>query len=354
MPRVTIQLSNPLPAPFYGTIVSTGKKQTFNSGMIATQIAGLVPVDNAQDCRPQDCFCVKVFSTDRSSFLFESLAAVSFRLEQYVPGGGGSGVDLSRPRGFREVGAFCIQNTTTYPPYTGEPPRGSSADWLDLGPITQGTEYAWGSFADQPYYSGFEVDWAQVLADYGEGTYRFAVGNAGDPQSIHSLCFELKTFSCEAADQTVYVEAWLDATVGDVMNQEKEFFLKGINWKDACRYPGRLGGQTPEYEDTSYMLAQGKVVSEQRLHRSRSVIRYDLKLYGLPLELILRLFHYGLVKAQVTDYNYISPSRKYKALKVVRSGSPDIDYSNEKVTNLITSATLPLRHQFDNNLLTSY
>lgn len=71
------------------------------------------------------------------------------------------------------------------------------------------------------------------------------------------------------------------------------------------------------------------------------------------MELVSRLFAYGLVDAQISDFNHPAVSTTFKNLKVIRSAAPEINYDHETVTPYV-SATIKLRNKFDNNLLTNY
>ena len=89
-----------------------------------------------------------------------------------------------------------------------------------LNDNTYGTLYEFTDFtdfySDGIYYAGYKLEWAEVLDNHGEGTYRFIVESTilGNSSTIYSESFCLKDWICKLADDTVKFETYFSGTIG--------------------------------------------------------------------------------------------------------------------------------------------
>lgn len=165
-----------------------------------------------------------------------------------------------------------------------------------LNDNTLGELFSLGSFPSQLLLAGFKLEWAKVLVAHGEGNYKIRIernlitGN----DILFTVNYNLRTFSTELADETVWIEWIQNGEIIDGLD------YSGINWFQAVRFPGFYGNRQDELEeelfkDTDYETFQ---------------ISSELK-FSTPLEVgpvpscigdILTNIVQGNI-IQITDYN---------------------------------------------------
>ncbi len=109
---------------------------------------------------------------------------------------------------------------------------------------TYGTFYGLGTLSN-PLLTGFKLRWADVLSSLGEGNYRIRTDrvNILGANSIFSINYNLKTYSPELADNTIWIE-WIQN--GEIIDG---FDYTDINWYQAVRLPGFFGERQTEFEE---------------------------------------------------------------------------------------------------------
>lgn len=109
---------------------------------------------------------------------------------------------------------------------------------------TFGTFFGFGGF-DSPLIIGFKLSWFFVLSAFGEGNYRIRTDRNTilSQDSVFSVNYNLKTYSPELADHTIWIE-WIQN--GQIID---ELDYTGLNWFQAIRLPGFFGERQTEFEE---------------------------------------------------------------------------------------------------------
>lgn len=168
-----------------------------------------------------------------------------------------------------------------------------------LNDNTFGTLYT--SFAQQPLYSGFAINWRAVLATFGAGKYNFiaTLNILGTIYTSESRQFRLLPFSDEVADSTVRIESFQNGNIID-----SEFDFAGLNWYSSYRIGGFFGEKTPVLEVDNYVNQEYKKV--QIADRLR--VEYTLYTRLLPSEISNAIAYNQMLanRILVTDYNVLN------------------------------------------------
>lgn len=108
-----------------------------------------------------------------------------------------------------------------------------------------GTLFPIGGFPSQPLLTGFKLDWAKVLIAHGEGNYTIRTERnlLTGTDTIVSVNYNLKTFSLQLADETVWIEWIQDGEIIDGLD------YTGIQWFQAIRLLGFFGNRQEEIEE---------------------------------------------------------------------------------------------------------
>lgn len=109
---------------------------------------------------------------------------------------------------------------------------------------TLGVIFVLGSL-DNPLLAGFKLNWADVLSAHGEGNYRIRTDRVilTVADSIFSINYNLKTYSPELADNTIWIEWVQNGQIIDGLD------YTGLNWFQAVRFPGFFGQTQTEFEE---------------------------------------------------------------------------------------------------------
>lgn len=261
--------------------------------LVPEQIIGLVPVQPLTDnfCF-EACDCMPVFASqtgdierenDKNGFLFEmptQAAHDTFRLQKYNPATGQ----------FEEV---AILDSNAY-----------------------GTFYNTGSL--QPYtdYSGYLLEWQKVLQLHGQGYYRFVVivrepnppGPDVEVPYLFSSCFDLRVWSCEAADGTFYIETIFKGNDNNFLYQPDTTLIDTFDlaslatgWYDRCRYFGKIGNETYAKERINVVPSD----NSNRLVFATDSIEKTLQFEANVSDILRRVHIYGMNSRTilVTDSN---------------------------------------------------
>lgn len=275
----------PLKKPYATHQLKTGTAR----GLIPEQLVGLVPCQlaNFVDCRPTLEQCIEVFAkvggeereNDSNSFLFEF------------------------PTSLGSNNSFFLQQL-------------QAGVWVDVANLNNndyGQFYNFGAFPSYPNYSGYRIDWQTVLADFGEGTYRFIVVDtllSNPDNTLYSYPFVLEEFTCDKVDLTIKFEATFKGEVNSFYKEVNNSRLASYDlvnisngWYDSMRYKGRLGGKEYGRENMSVVKL---ATNQNELVYSKNVEIFNMVLYGYVEELLTRLVLFGCNSMDIyaTDYNY--------------------------------------------------
>jgi hypothetical protein len=188
-------------------------------------------------------------------------------------------------------------------------------------------------------YGGYTINWGLVLANYGEGTFRFYLSGISANKSAYcffSPPFCLKNFDCTLTDGTVKFETVdVGGNIGSVTTQ-------GLSWSACCtnkttgaitpltindgiRYFGEFGYETATLQRDFIKYAPG-VINKVR---DEAIKNFTLKTSQLPLWLHQRFYAYALMADQlyVSDYNQNNSNYNLKHFYIVA----DSDYAPKYV-----------------------
>jgi len=155
------------------------------------------------------------------------------------------------------------------------------------------------------YISIKKINWSQILIDFGPGVYRIQTNEtsifASDTvQHDQSFEYDLREFSVNLADQTVFFKTTNSGLLGDRFDSTRRFAFPA-GWEDGIRLPGRFGFDHSDYEKTYHKFNSGKKVFTTNTREEK----YEFR--GLPLaEGPRKYFANELMQAdlvEVTDYS---------------------------------------------------
>lgn len=188
-----------------------------------------------------------------------------------------------------------------------------------LNDNTLGTLFPVGSFSTQPLLIGFKLEWSKVLIAHGEGNYRIRIERnlLTGTDTLFSINFNLKAFTAELADNTIWIE-WIQN--GDIIDG---LDYTGIEWFQAIRLPGFFGNKQTEFEeevwkDTNYETFQLK-----------NELKFEIPCEIGPIPSCAGEFIPNLLQAniiQITDYNIFNFDYFFQQRVVKLSDIGDTDY----------------------------
>lgn len=183
-------------------------------------------------------------------------------------------------------------------------------EWVNVATLNNTT---YGKYSAFGFYNtiytekkiGYEIDWALVLSNNGEGNYRVkCTGTAINGATIdkYSLEFNLLTYTADRAERTVRLEWWLNGNLGDPNNDLIKRDFGVLNWYNQIRLPdSKFGWDENETTREFYKIQDGKQVWT----KNSDVEIYTLKTCRLPNE-VRRFFKYDLLNGseiRITDFN---------------------------------------------------
>lgn len=179
----------------------------------------------------------------------------------------------------------------------------SGGTWSDLFQVSNSTYGVWqdvGDYTAQPKLATFYLDWATVLANYGEGHYRIKTVTAalgGGTTTTYSDEYYLRIYSAIKANGTV-VFNWFQN--GKIFNNKVNF--TGLNIEQWLRVKGMVTYATPEIivdeiEKSSHEFIQIQDRIEDRYEFESELLDYS------NMQRVLKDVFLGN-EIYVTDYNY--------------------------------------------------
>jgi len=293
-------------ATFYGTNMRPTSCVEFGTDSFAEQIIGLVPVPAI------DCFQMKVFPKDFNSFLFrfsQNVINADFRL-------------------FKS--------------------DGSTYNQVSILSSAEGEKHNVGTILEYPRYGGYILDWEKVYNLYGTGDYQFVIFNVNYAQSLKSYPFTLEHDDIDLKNGTVQIDMSCTGTYDNFNytldnDQIRTYDVQNIDWKDSCRYEGRLLATeiNEEIEEIEYSNGQ------KENYFGANVQFYDLIIFQSNFELYKRLINYGLNanSVKLTSDN-LDKEHVFTKLNVMKTGK----YEATKFVNNrnLYQIAIELKDQFTN------
>jgi hypothetical protein len=188
-------------------------------------------------------------------------------------------------------------------------------------PFTLGTYYDFNTWDAHQTRNAACIDWKQVLAAHGEGTYRFNVNN-----ELFSYSFELKQWTCDRVQSTVRIEVQYNGLFGDLAsNNDFEFNIASTEtvYKEQIRLKGGFGREQYTSDSEVYEFAN----REQRTNKRGLKQSFKLEVFH-RLEILRRLAAYGLTSndIHITEYN-TATDVYYNEMYVLLDGSIEPEYT---------------------------
>lgn len=116
-----------------------------------------------------------------------------------------------------------------------------------LNGSTHGTLFGLGTLSNL-LLAGFKLNWSSVLSTFGEGNYRIRTDRTifflvSFTFPVFSINYNLRTYSPELADNTIWIEWIQDGQIIDGLD------FTGLNWFQAVRFPGFFGEKQTEFDE---------------------------------------------------------------------------------------------------------
>jgi len=242
-------------------------------------------------------------------------------------------------RGFKKCGYISkvFGDLTDSSPYKNDftgvyfkRPTNNSSVVFKLVDTANATEYllndnTYGTFQDfggaQPDLSFYILEWKNVLALLGEGSYQIKqeVNFVGIPQDYYTNTFTLQAFSIDKANHTVRIDCTQDGFFVD-----KEVDFKGSGYKTSLRVNGFFGRAERSYE-------QNNLSTRDYKNRQISIsINKEYKFQGLNLPVCVadELMDFVLKGNElfVSDYNKNNHSYNFELLPVELQDNEGSEY----------------------------
>lgn len=148
------------------------------------------------------------------------------------------------------------------------------------------------------------INWSKVLVDFGAGIYRIKTNEnsifATEPvQNDFSFEYDLKEFTVDRADKTVFFKVSNDGSMGSLDPRQRMAFP--ANWVDGIRLPGSFGKDNRDYTKTYHQLESGKRNFTEEIARDKFIYSSRLITEGPRNFFKNELMMANLV--EITDYN---------------------------------------------------
>lgn len=192
--------------------------------------------------------------------------------------------------------------------------RFTNGAWANVASMEANTDY--GTPYDYEFYVnsagesfvGYQLNWADVLAEEGIGQYRVkcvTTDFSTATNSLYSPIYCLKTYTPNLANGTVRIEYLLNGTLG-INDQDKNVRDLGtLNWYNSFRLGGYFGFPTSQYEEERVKYSNG----EQQFVKDEQEPEFSLKLKPQPF-FIHEYMRTDVMQADeilITDYNAKNP-----------------------------------------------
>lgn len=222
-----------------------------------------------------------------------------------------------------------------------------NGDWTDKVEFTDdtyGANYSYGTANDQAdryRYVAYTVEWSNVLAAFGEGTYRFRYkeidSNLLEGESYYYFEFCLKTYTPQRADFTTRFDWYTKGFRGGVFSDTSIWdytviadYVGGDGWFNQIRLPDSFFG----YNKSSYEREFVKFSNGQQVWLKDEQIEsytWNSGQYPADLHNYIKTEVVQADRILVTDYNKNNPNIiKAKAVNADGNYEPDWKYNNLK------------------------
>lgn len=193
-----------------------------------------------------------------------------------------------------------------------------------------GTTY--GKTAASSLIANYTVEWAKVLAAFGQGVYQVkkVVTISGVETTVYYNHYSLVTFNAELADKSVRIDSVMNGYL-----EKDDIDFKGLNLGSTLRMNGFFGRRDPKY-------TQDNIIYRDKESRQVSVLmenEYTFQSNGVPSCITKELYDYVLMANQlfVNDYNKNNHDTYIKkAVELADSKTPDYYVTSSKArVNLV-------------------
>lgn len=157
---------------------------------------------------------------------------------------------------------------------------------------------------DGEKYIGYQLNWQDVLIEYGEGLYKVVVDytlSIGGEGSQETPEYKLQAYTAAIANGTVKVEYYQNGAIGDYADDTKRFDFGTLNWYNSYRLPGFFG-----FPKSTYTKDYVEYENGQRLWvQDEAEPEYTLKLKPVSafIHSKLRVDVLQADQIYITDYN---------------------------------------------------
>ena len=181
---------------------------------------------------------------------------------------------------------------------------GSWAKVDDLNDATMGTFYDYGFYSDNygKDHIGYKLQWQNVLATHGEGTYRvkcIATDILGNDVVEYDGNYCCQQYQSYRADRTIRFEYYNSNILGDGKRDKKAF---PVDWVSQCRFRGFMGDDISEMTEEFHQYNNDSL----NAYKDTRTEKYKVEIY----DLIDAATHEHIItdilmsdKLLVTDYN---------------------------------------------------
>ena len=206
--------------------------------------------------------------------------------------------------------------------------------WTNIAVLATGDygiKYDLGKIPCHPTYVGYALNWGGVLFLNQSGCYRVkftALIRQKIASCLVSEPFKMLSWDCDRAHGTVKLESWITGKIGDINADYRVFDICCIMLYDSIRFPGFLGFEKTEYNETMLEYQTGLL---ERI-RDEAVQKFELRTEPLPKTLHDRIKVYGMMsdKMFISDYNKNNSDYFIKRKHFIKAGGYEPEYYDEK------------------------
>lgn len=158
---------------------------------------------------------------------------------------------------------------------------------------------------------GYQIDWAKVLTEKGEGVYRFksvATPSIGDEVVYYSFEFRLQIYMDHRANNTVRAEWYRSGILGSKEDDKRIDDFGGLNYFNQIRLPKSIFGlETSTFERSFVKYQNGSEVwtGDSQVEE----LTWQIRMMPEPVHRFLRIDMMQSGRVIITDYNSINPTK---------------------------------------------
>lgn len=238
----------------------------------------------------------------------------------------------------------------------------SSGEWIDKVTISNssyGQYFPFGKsldflntdFTDEfnKKYTGLQLNWKQVLADFGVGFYRMKITytdtGSATTEVIDNRKFCLSEYSCNLADKTVRIETTnigLRGSLSDRLN----YIDYSTGWNGQIRLEGILRYRESIYASEYTQYGQGQF-NALKPYIDEQKPKFTLSLKQIPgwMQWYVSTNILQADAILVTDYN-LANDRVLESIPLIKDGA--FSPTDNKLSNPRSSVTIPMAWANDN------